>query len=325
MRLDKIYDSLLEEGISPVVYHTTGFQSAIQILTTNRFMMSAAHDAEPEFEISKKLFYMSTSRSKLNPFSETGSSLIGTVTFTLDGRKLGNNLYGRGLDFFGNDTYRRDTKNNTYEFEDRVMSTHPTIENFTSYVKEVSVHIDNEKISGWVNRKDTQAAVMIKKLSDECKKRNIPFGLYNSAVNFSLSKKPIDIDQLIYALNINPESDRYSYLNDNLMRKNDVENAKFYAEDIKLFNAYIYLIRESLGKRFNGKVDQNKVRDLKRMIAIDGGSVVYNIAKLLENKSFIVLPEVRQTVAYLMTRIKQSGQTSYIYINRSIRALREKQ
>lgn len=313
MNFEQIYDSILEEGISPVVYHTTTYISAVKIMSTNRFILSPAHDTMGEYILSKKLFYISTSRMKLNPFS-TGGFFSGIVTFTLDGRKLSNNLQGRGVDFFGDEGYRRDSTNSTYESEDRITSNNPTINNFLNYVTEVSIHVRGSDIysDGEVTDRVRDDVRFILKISELCKKHSIKFGLYNSPQNFSLSKNPINVDSLLYTQGIVPET-----------FGDDVYYSKF-KEDIDMFHSLIHLIMIMDGKTYRGRSELESVNKIKGIIRSNPRQFYIHMIDLIRNAHFVQLPAVRQHVSYLMKQIKLSGLTSDLYLQKKVKELTEK-
>lgn len=315
MKLNQLYTSILEEGISPVVYHTTTFYGALKILTSNRFNLSPAHDTDSEYKITKKGFYMSTSRSKLNPFSTEGF-IMGVVTFTLDGRRLGNNLYGKGVDFFGGEGYRRDKSNREYEYEDRITSNHPVINNFLDYVMEVSIHVRGSDVfsNGEISEKIKNDIHFILKIAEICKRKNIRFGLYNSPQNFSLSKNPIDVNILIHNSNVASIS-------------KEEKESKFYStheQDVSRFQSFIHLITVMEGKIYRGRSDRQTMNEMRSLIRSNPNGVYIEIVKLLRKREFLNHPAIREHISYLMKRIKVSGMTSDVYLRRKIRELSEK-
>lgn len=317
MKLNQLYESILEEGITPVVYHTTSYASALRILSTDRFAMSTAHDTDKEFEISKKLFFMSTARSKLNPFNNPASR-SGNVTFTLNGRLLGNNLGGMGVDFFGKDGYDRVSMRRTYEFEDRVFSSKPTIERFSQFITEVSIHIRPVTYTDWLDDFNTEELKMARLIEKICLNKGIKFGLYDNAANFSKSRNPIYLPSIDGDVNANqfPYSTRPK-------NQTDARNSYIYENDIDTIHSLVYLIRKSKDKQFRGRFNPTSLRNLQKNIRTNTGETLNNIASLLTNKDFITIPAVREQMAFLVQDMKRSGMTSDMYLIKLMRQIRE--
>lgn len=139
MKLDKIFESIITEGISPIVYHSTDFLKLISILKGNKFILSPAVDSEIDLSLNKGMqYYFSTSRTRTASYRDSPfTRRSGIAAFiTLDGNALGNRYKGTAVDFFGREDGR---KSKPYEQEDRIISNKQEIPNAISYMKSIEL------------------------------------------------------------------------------------------------------------------------------------------------------------------------------------------
>ena len=121
--------NVVSEGITDVVFHKTPIDRAADIMKTNKFMTSVAFGTPSDKEQNKgKLYFLSTARS---PTSQYYAGLP-SVTFKLDGRKLGQRSKAAAVDYWGPDFP-------TDEMEDRVFTDEPFLEPASDYISEVHI------------------------------------------------------------------------------------------------------------------------------------------------------------------------------------------
>lgn len=154
----KIRDSfkILEEGISPIVYHGTRIENAVKIVRSNEFHLQPTFISIHEYD--RKMFYMSVARSKTSDFYTLHLNNHYAV-FTLDGRKLQQNVTGRA--------FKDHTVSTLDELEDRVLSDKNVIKNASQYIMSVDV------VSNIVSKETVSIA-------EWCLKNRIPFRRYSN-------------------------------------------------------------------------------------------------------------------------------------------------
>lgn len=143
MILRTILKRMLHEGISSVLYHGTSVSSAYHIMKTDKFKLSMAEATSSESGISKKLYYLSTTRSVSGSFHSDpyGASVL----FKLDGDALGHNYSGNPVDYWGAEFRKINPAKN--EMEDRVFTNKPYIENAKKYISEIHIYFNMKERS----------------------------------------------------------------------------------------------------------------------------------------------------------------------------------
>jgi len=167
-----------QAGISDVVYHVTIPDRLLNILKTNRFLTSVAISSEAELAKSKnKLYYFSTARSMQTPYfpNVSGFSIDYFVVLTLDGTKLRENFKAMPINFWGGGIKVK-------EFEDRIITDKPFIDNATKYIKSIRVNVGSEKII------PKNKIEVLSKIEEIAKSKSIPFSIYNSFENIKKVK-----------------------------------------------------------------------------------------------------------------------------------------
>jgi hypothetical protein len=207
--LEQLYKSIIEESLSSIVYHFTSMDALYNILKTNTIILSSAagKNAEMSKTTSKKLYYLSTTRSKTNGYYKSmwdGENSPPTVCVELNGDSLNQKYSGHSIDYW-NYNYNDTTVAVRKELEDRLFSDKPTIENALKYINSISIvlphsfenkitYSDEIKYKG-LGKTDSDIAKMkgnrILNLAPdgikdsklifiilECKKKNIPIHFY---------------------------------------------------------------------------------------------------------------------------------------------------
>lgn len=148
---------ILSEGLSPVLFHATSANSFLKILESNKFRLS--EDPVSEY------YYMSFSRNKTNQFipylldlddaelEEEGFNPRRDmyVVMTIDGRKLSTGHRGKPFSthYMPPDDDFPDLNDPDFEREwsfqeDRLLSKKPVVDNASSYIKHVSVVVNDD-------------------------------------------------------------------------------------------------------------------------------------------------------------------------------------
>lgn len=127
---------LLNEAMTDIVYHFTHLYSVLNICKTNRIILSECITKPADTMHKSKLFYLSTTRQ----FNGTqGYSRNHEVRIELDGRKLNERFEGNAVNYWGT--------RETSEFEDRLYSKEPYIDDANKYIRNISILMkeDNER------------------------------------------------------------------------------------------------------------------------------------------------------------------------------------
>lgn len=177
----RLSDLILLEAPSPIVYHFTGPYNIVKILETDALELSPflAKKAEQDALDTNKLFYLSTTRSKLGAY---GQSQIKMFALVLDGRKLQNNYASKSVDYWQASPERS-------ELEDRIITDKPRIEKVSNYIKSIDIFISPNEIEDGYGQ--------IKSINDVAKKHSIPVRVFKDVQSFNSSKKWISADDLL--------------------------------------------------------------------------------------------------------------------------------
>ena len=168
--------NVVREGITDVVFHKTPIDRAADIMKTNKFMTSVAFGTPADKDVNRgKLYYLSTARS---PTSEYYAGLP-SVTFKLDGRKLGQRSKAAAVDYWG-DGYEID------EMEDRVFTDEPFIEPATDYITEVHIGMKIPSGKSKMSQDRVDEAEAIAQIAES---KGIPVYFYTSAKTYYILNK----------------------------------------------------------------------------------------------------------------------------------------
>ena len=129
---------IVNEGLSPVLYHATTEDAVMHILSSDEFKLSQTEANVRERHrgsASKYEYYMSFSRSRSNGYVRMADL---TAIITVDGRRLGSQKSGSPIDYYN---YYPGLRYKSDEMEDRVLSHSPTIENAHRYLKLIEILI----------------------------------------------------------------------------------------------------------------------------------------------------------------------------------------
>jgi cellobiose-specific phosphotransferase system component IIB len=187
----KSFKEYINEGISNILYHTTSYYNATQILSDNKFRLTPIASSDANLNDSH-IFYFSCSRIKYSGYTRRNPYVV----FELDGRKIANNYSGKPVDYWGGgmrdlalqQALQKKTKEVwdsffTYdENEDRILTDKSTIENAKKYIKTIHVLLNSKQYN--------KSIIEIEELA---KKNNIPVYFYDELKYFMTQRKEYSI------------------------------------------------------------------------------------------------------------------------------------
>lgn len=184
MILSDLFESMTSEA-----YHFTSIESALKILSTERFNLTAAYGTKSEKDLQKKgkSFYLSTTRSKVGDYTISNAWSQGVV-FTLNSDWFNARYVTKPVDYWTGSSMRMGRHS---ESEDRVMSDTPTIDfngKIRSVIKSCHIFVSPDQ------KRFVRDAVALYR---ECKKKNVPVFIYDDPKNFALQKKSVSIQKFI--------------------------------------------------------------------------------------------------------------------------------
>lgn len=180
--------SIICEGLSSVLYHSTGLSTVLNILSSDVFRLTPDLGSSSEVGLrssnKKKIYYMSFARSAMGEYHSSGNALL-----VIDGSKLSNLYSGGPVDYWGR-SFNKD------EMEDRLYSTKPYIKNATQYISAVHVYY-SESNDAYTNAKKVR---MLRKCWILSKRNNIPMYVYTDPAAYRLLdvRKSVPVSSLVY-------------------------------------------------------------------------------------------------------------------------------
>jgi len=169
------WNKFLKEGVTDTVFHKTRLDLAAEILEKDKFMTSIAFGTPADMLVNKKkLYYVSTMRSPLGEYFKPMPS----VTFKLDGKKLGEKNKTSAVDYWGPE-YPTD------EMEDRVFTNEPYLEPASRYISEIHIGIEVKP-----KQKHRPGRIEeVKKINQIAKSKGIPVFMYTEPKTFEILNK----------------------------------------------------------------------------------------------------------------------------------------
>lgn len=262
---------LISLSASPVLYHLLHADTAISVLETNKFTLSASAGTNAELDLHREHYYMSMTRHNLGRYSVTGAS-ANNVILNLNGTLLGQRYKIKPLDYWG-ESFRKAARGD-YEAEDRLLSDKPTVPNASKYITSIRAMIGEDDGPSWKKR-DSNANRRIRKLLLIAKKRNIPVRLYKDRQAFLIDdeRKAVDWRSLnlkspekasYYNRKRTPDVFAYSELYERTNKNHLSENAQYVLsrlirnplpQAVSSFQNEIHNSRSSKDERIRNKVD----------------------------------------------------------------------
>jgi hypothetical protein len=146
--------NILNEGVSPIVYHGTSSGNTVDMLRDNRFRLSPGIGRASDQAINRgKFYFLAVSRVKKSGYEQTIGT--GRTMLVLDGRKLNQRYKGVSVDYWGRDPEMMRKKNQVQywlrsdENEDRILSDKPYIPNARNYIKEIHIWLGDDPINDY--------------------------------------------------------------------------------------------------------------------------------------------------------------------------------
>jgi len=186
------FKEFLCEALSQKLYHSTNANGAYHILKDNQFKLSPVVEGDVEHDLNKgKNYYMSFSRNKGSYFLNglLDNNKLPVFTFEINGDKLGRQFGGQAVNYFNNG--EKQTNN---EFEDRMMTNKPVINNAAQYIDGVHCYIPPEYM------KNPNSGQTLHQVKSACDSKGIPLYFYNDRKAFTLlnTAKAIDPDSKFF-------------------------------------------------------------------------------------------------------------------------------
>lgn len=262
-KLNALIEQIINEGASDILYHFTHSSKLSNILRTNELSLTSAIGSKSDLDINKdKYFFFSMTRSK-----NTGY-VRGDVKLVINAKKLKQNYkiipvdywqYPKNIDAWPDkNSYIQSLKSS--EQEDRLISNNSTIPNFTKYILEIHMLINDNKLNS-----------LIVNLAN---KYNIDIFIYNNRKDWLNQTNNINQTQLIQIDNSSNEYD-YNDYNQNF-------NNNFYP----IAALISYNDQENYIKIKNYLQDQNKIDYLDKIIHDD----TINYFKINANYDYDLIP-----------------------------------
>lgn len=176
----------INEGISDIVYHYSGIDSILKMVTEDSFFLSPVGRNSADFSAGKKKsYFLSTTRSKIGRYT-LGQFFKGNfnAVIEIDGRKLSQNYSGEPVDYWGPQFRKADPTYN--EMEDRIYSDTAKIP-FKRYVIAIHIFIPEDNDNNYTKRR-------LKALIFQCKKKGIELKFYDTEQNFFAQRNSVPLD-----------------------------------------------------------------------------------------------------------------------------------
>lgn len=157
--------SLMNESASSKIYHFTSIHNALKIAEEDTiYLQSSLASQSDKSYSSRKLFYLSTTRTRFQAFGYSGGFSDNSVRIELDGDKLNETLSAKPYNYWGETMgkwhYMKDdgfglTRNKQRhpndEAEDRLYSSIPSIQGAHNFIKRIDVIISDTSDKNYSN------------------------------------------------------------------------------------------------------------------------------------------------------------------------------
>lgn len=157
--------SLMNESASSKIYHFTSIRNALKIAEEDTiYLQSSLASQSDKSYSSRKLFYLSTTRTRFQAFGYSGGFSDNSVRIELDGDKLNETLSAKPYNYWGETMgkwhYMKDdglglTRNkqrhSNDEAEDRLYSSMPSIQGAHKFIKRIDVIISDTSDKNYSN------------------------------------------------------------------------------------------------------------------------------------------------------------------------------
>jgi hypothetical protein len=168
---------ILREGTNRgEVYHYTN--KIVKILSDNKINLSSSLGSDQD-KFGNKFFFLSLSRT---PSTKIGYGVHHNFRLVLDGNKLNQNFKSIPFDYWKGNWKGNDggDDNIEFEYEDRIVSDKPTIDNISKYIIRIEVVTDYKILDVFFD------------ILHLAKQRNIPIFFYENKKNLRLKQNNIN-------------------------------------------------------------------------------------------------------------------------------------
>jgi hypothetical protein len=236
--MKNIIKRLLNEALLPESYHITNFDNILDILASNTINLSSSLGSKSD-QYGNRFFFLSFSRTKsLKLGYKAGQKNIAVIVF--DGNKLNNNFKSLPVDYWETKgiTTHSDWSANRYEYEERLISDKPIINNVSKYIIRIDLLFDFKEDST-VNENRINTLQEIIKLG---KSRNININIYSNEKDLLLKRDNINDKIINYNIEFGIEKydskikDRYeNILALLLFNKEYLDDYNLFEKDFSVF------------------------------------------------------------------------------------------
>jgi len=298
---------ILIEGDQGSLYHYTSANNILNILKTNTFNLSSNIGTRAD-EFGKKFFFLSTTRTS-SPAIGYGENKAARIT--LDTGKLKDNHQIIPVDYwqqrnpqkvagFGDPNQRANwewgLKKNA-EFEDRILSNKPVINNATKYIEQIDLVLDRGHINDVIE------------IVNIAKNNNIVVNVYPSDQDFIKKRNPLDLN------NLTPVEDKDKYVRDEGDPFYNYENLfaivlydKKYTND---YNTFEPIFKEFVAKHKleDLNISGYKVFDIMRNLGYRNSDTILGLKSNLHNffKSGENRGRIRELITLLTSQMTKAG------------------
>lgn len=185
MKLKQIYEELLSEVVSDVLYHLTIIARLTNILESNQFRLTSTSDPDEKVKSGKYDYFLSMARSRQSHSIASRESSRGLVILTMNRDKLKSRYRIRPVDYWGSPISHKTVRRNV-EMEDRLLSNSKMISDAINYIDHIDILVPVELSDKNVSRLN----LLLPMLSSS----GIPFSFYNDKQSFLLGNKNKALD-----------------------------------------------------------------------------------------------------------------------------------
>jgi hypothetical protein len=178
---------LLMERASPILYHYTAMDNAVEIVDSGKMLLTYASQGSPDRRASKKKpFYLSFSRIRHSGYSH--GNPFSAVLFEFDGSRLSTRYEVRPFDYWGYSWEMQSKSAIADEQEDRLLS-HDSEIPLWKYLRAVHVYV-NPSDDRFTELNFKRAGF----IKDKCEQNNIPCYVYDDVKSWRLGDKRDTLD-----------------------------------------------------------------------------------------------------------------------------------
>lgn len=223
IKLIDLFESIISEGASSIVYHKTHTNAIYRILKTDKFKLttSATGVSDVDFRAGKgRTYFFSTARNRDSSYFNAVGDY--SVILTIDGRKLNSKLKAFPFDYWGRDFGGGNQAGGlSDENEDRFVSSDEYVPNASKYITKIEILLPSEyenpisslqrklnpefrdlsddkiaKLQGkrFFSDKSGGSKEILRNILIEAKKKNIPVLFYFDEKSFKYGKEQNSIE-----------------------------------------------------------------------------------------------------------------------------------